>query len=547
MSPLLGRRSAPPLARRLQAVATATDLARGRLPDDVVDRAATVVRRAGDRLALSGEHTVVALAGATGSGKSSLLNALVGETVSVAGVRRPTTATTTAAVWGEEPAADLLAWLDVPRVHRVAAQRTGDPDLDVTVELDGLVLLDLPDHDSTEVAHHLEVDRLVGLVDLLVWVVDPQKYADAALHDRYLAPLASHRDVMVVVLNQVDTLPAGDRPGVLADLRRRLAADGLPGLPVLTTSATTGDGLPALRELLAVRVREKRAAGARLSADLDTVAADLAAAVGQGAPGTVTRALRGELVDALADAAGVPTVVRAVERSVRLRGGRRTGWPVTSWLSRLRPDPLRRLHLDGPRPAVDAERETVSLARTSLPAPTPVQRARVDAAVRTLCDEVTTDLSRPVADAVRRQATGHLDDLGDALDRAVAGTDLGVARTPWWWAVARALQLVLALALVAGALWLLGLLALGALQLPEPTPPRVQGLPVPTLLLVAGAGGGLALGMLGRVATGVTARSRARTARRRLRASLGEVAEQLVLSPVEAELAAYRALRDALA
>ena len=34
--------------------------------------------------------------------------------------------------------------------------------------------------------HRLEVDRLVELVDLLVWVLDPQKYADAALHDRYL-------------------------------------------------------------------------------------------------------------------------------------------------------------------------------------------------------------------------------------------------------------------------------------------------------------------------------------------------------------------------
>jgi hypothetical protein len=57
---------------------------------------------------------------------------------------------------------------------------------------EGVVLLDLPDHDSTEVSHHLEVDRLVQLADLLVWVLDPQKYADAAIHDRYLKPLASH-------------------------------------------------------------------------------------------------------------------------------------------------------------------------------------------------------------------------------------------------------------------------------------------------------------------------------------------------------------------
>ena len=85
------------------------------------------------------------------------------------------------------------------------------------------MLLDLPDHDSTEMAHRLEVDRLVALVDVLVWVLDPQKYADAAVHDRYLRPLARHGDVMVVVLNQVDRLAAADVPDAVADVRRLLA------------------------------------------------------------------------------------------------------------------------------------------------------------------------------------------------------------------------------------------------------------------------------------------------------------------------------------
>ena len=72
----------------------------------------------------------------------------------------------------------LLDWLEVPRRHRHAPEPA----------LDGLVLLDLPDHDSVKLEHRLEVDRLVGLVDVLVWVLDPEKYADAAVHDRYLAP-----------------------------------------------------------------------------------------------------------------------------------------------------------------------------------------------------------------------------------------------------------------------------------------------------------------------------------------------------------------------
>ena len=42
----------------------------------------------------------------------------------------------------------------------------------------------------------------------------------------------------------------------------------------------------------------------------------------------------------------MPTVVDAVEKSMRQRARRATGWPLVSWFSRLRPDPLKRLHLD---------------------------------------------------------------------------------------------------------------------------------------------------------------------------------------------------------
>ena len=57
---------------------------------------------------------------------------------------------------------------------------------------------------------------MVELVDLLVWVADPQKYADAALHDGYLRPLAGHGDAMVVVLNQADRLDDAGARGVRA-------------------------------------------------------------------------------------------------------------------------------------------------------------------------------------------------------------------------------------------------------------------------------------------------------------------------------------------
>jgi len=72
--------------------------------------------------------------------------------------------------------------------------------------LRGLVLLDLPDFDSVEETHRVEVDRILALVDLMVWVLDPQKYADRVVHKQYLSQFSRHRDVTVVVLNQSDLL-----------------------------------------------------------------------------------------------------------------------------------------------------------------------------------------------------------------------------------------------------------------------------------------------------------------------------------------------------
>ena len=203
------------LDRRLSALADACRLADGRLDPALVAEAQAVTAKAGARLGLGVETTVVALAGPTGAGKSLLFNTLTGTELAAVGRRRPTTSTGQAAVWGDG-ADRLLDWLEIPRRHRVAADG-----------LDGLVLLDLPDFDSVEAAHRVEVDRIVSLADLVVWVVDPQKYADASLHGRYLRPLSSHAAAMAVVLNQADLLPARDVDAWRKDMERLLADDGL--------------------------------------------------------------------------------------------------------------------------------------------------------------------------------------------------------------------------------------------------------------------------------------------------------------------------------
>ena len=529
------------IGTRVEGLAQAVKHAEGRLDPDVVESARDVVERASGRLKLSAEHTVVALAGATGSGKSSTFNALTELELSAVGVRRPTTSWATACVWGREGAEELLEWLGIPARHQV----TRDSMLSTGKEddaLQGVVLLDLPDHDSTEVSHHLEVDRLVRLADMFVWVLDPQKYADAAIHDRYLAPLASHKDVMLVVLNHIDTVPEGRREGMLDDVRRLLAEDGLDGVPVIGISAKHGWGIADLKKQIAKRVAEKKATRSRLAADVRAAAQRLDEADG----GALTPSLSKERVvaldDAFADAAGVPTVVRAVADSTRIRANRATGWPVTAWVTRLKPDPLKRLHLD----LGAAGKQLTGAARTSVPQATGVQRARVDTEVRAFADHVSEGLAPSWAAAIRKASTSRLPDLGDRLDRAVATSDLGAERLPAWAGLVRVLQWILIIAAIVGGLWL-ALLAFGSYaRLPEPPTPEVGGFAVPTLLLLGGILLGVLLALVCRVLVSMTARRRAAAADRRLRSAIGEVSGELVVEPVQAELSAHAAMREGL-
>jgi predicted GTPase len=531
----------------LAALDEAIDLLDGRADVAALRRARTVADRAGERLRLSGEHTVVALAGSTGSGKSSLFNAMVGADVSPVGVRRPTTAKAYAAVWGTEGAAPLVQWLGVPRRQTTWRHGSGDawgresgtPTHED--DLDGLVLLDLPDHDSAVVEHQHEVDRLVELVDLLVWVVDPQKYADQVLHERYLRRLAGHSAVTVVVLNKTDTVNPFAAAECAEDLRRLLDEDGLDRAPVITCSARSGLGLDNLRSALVDTVRRRRARNDRLVADVEDVVERLTPFVSLDEPPGVGARDRARLVDALATAAGVPAIGAAVEESWRMRAAGSLGWPPTRWVRRLRPDPLRRLHL-----RFGERREVRAMVRSSVPEPTPVQRAQVDSALRGVTDRAGDGLPDRWMRSLRSAAQGRSGDVRDALDQAVVSTDLGVDRVPLWWRAAAAAQWLLLAAAVVGAGWLLALAFGSYLRLPEPPTPDLYGVPLPTALLVGGLLLGWLLAVVGRSVAAGGAAVRRRRAESRLRSAIEKVAVELMLAPVEAELDRHRRARDAL-
>jgi GTP-binding protein EngB required for normal cell division len=563
MSPLtMGRTkvkamTAEELVERSSALGGALEAGGAQLDPGRSSDAVAVIEKVTARTSITGNHTVVALAGATGSGKSSLFNALVGDTVATVGARRPTTSRPIAAVWGEDDATDLLDWLQVAQRHHVAVAGHGTagsgrkaPSVsEPAFNLDGLVLLDLPDFDSRVEAHRLESERVLELVDVFVWVTDPQKYADARLHDDFLKVLATHDAVTVVVLNQADRLSAEGVQQIRGDLARLTAEDGIAGVQVLATSATTRTGLDEFRMRLGTAVAARNAAQARLAADIRATAVRLRADVGHSEP-VLADKVDADLVDALARAAGIPTVVAAVERDYRNQALSRTGWPFTRWVRGLRPDPMKRLRLDTKdsvqeKSAVNAGDVRSVLGRSSLPPPTPAARAAVDLATRGVGDRAADGLPNRWAEAVSDAATPPGPELADALDQAVVGTSLRM-RAPLWWRVFGTAQLLLALVGVLGLVWLAVLVVLGWLALPDVGTPSLGPVPYPLLMFAGGLLLGLVLAALARWLARIGARRRGRVIRGRLTEAVSGVAAQRIVGPVRAVLARHRTTRERL-
>ncbi|WP_084106166.1 GTPase [Demequina sp. NBRC 110056] len=304
------------LRERVERLRASMEWASEAIPPSVRGLVEETIVRCEERLAMGVDHTVVALAGGTGSGKSSLFNAIVGREFAVPGVARPTTSEVSAAVWGGGAEA-LLDWLEIGVDRRLA--REFDPlDEDDEADLSGMVLLDLPDHDSINADNRAVVDRVVPMADLLLWVVDPQKYADHALHAFYLRAASERDRPSLVVLNHVDRLSTEDAWAVARDLQRLLAVDGMTQVPVMPVSAKSGHGLDILRAELAGAVSARTVAAEAVRADLVSAGRALAGALAKDADPSLPDP--DELVAALARAAGVDA--RAEAAAAWARGAR---------------------------------------------------------------------------------------------------------------------------------------------------------------------------------------------------------------------------------
>jgi GTP-binding protein EngB required for normal cell division len=558
----------------------------------LLDDAEAVLKRAGERLRLSSNHTVIALAGGTGSGKSTLFNALSGATFSPPGVTRPMTRHVHACVWGMQGAAPLLDWLGVQRRHRYARASVLDSG---ESDLDGLILLDLPDHDSVVTASMAAVDRLSKLADMVIWVLDPQKYADAAVHNRYLIPLAGHAAVFTVVLNQIDNLSPQQARDCEEDLRRLLDHEGLMDAPVFPVSARTGAGLEELRVLLTETVARGRAVSDRIAADIDammdgfavyggpqvapdtalaTVAAPLAAPLAADAaqpktlskpPWDLTEEERAEaaapapskppwedatpdgsrrdtsdqsvnvprepaarLADAFAQAAGISAVAQSMASTREAQAARLTGWPASRLFGKRR----------GPGAARRAAEVAVGQA----------QQSEVDNALTAFADAIGGGLPEPWASSLRAAARCNAGMVPQALAGAVQAT-VSENRTgpPGWWRLVTAWQWLLTI-LAAVGIVLSAVIAVVRLTGHHQGWISEVSL-IPWLLIMAVAM--LILGYVTAVScrnAAVTAADRERvTAEQAMRARVAGVTHDLVLLATGREIAQYERFRRELA
>jgi hypothetical protein len=377
-----------------------------------------------------------------------------------------------------------------------------------------------------------------------VWVLDPQKYADAAVHSRYLVPMAGHSAVIAVVLNQIDLLGAGQVDDCEADLRRLLDTEGLPDVRVVGTSALTGAGMDELRKVLLETVLARQASLQRIEADVDAIAARFGPYAGDESAGAVAATLPAASAEALAEAfaraAGVAGVGSALQSARELKAVDHVGWPV-AWLAErvLQRDPVRKIRLGT---LWDELRGTSAGSGGA-------QQADIDTAVTVIADEAGRGLPAPWPGTVRAAARSRAADVPGELGAAIAKTlPPENSVLPWWRAVAIWQGLLLGAAAVTLG-WLVALLVLGVFGAAPHAPSLVSDvsyLPWVVLLLTAV----LVLGWLtasGCMNLAVREAGREREqVERRMREEIALVAQRLVVTPAEQELSEFARFREEL-
>ncbi len=173
---------------------------------------------------------LVVVGGSTGAGKSTLVNTLVGDRVTVPGLLRPTTRSPVLVHHPEDGrwfGADRL----LPELARVS-QPTNDQ---FAIQLvpsaavpRGLAILDAPDVDSVDERNRELASQLLAAADLWLFVTSAARYSDQVPWD-HLKNAVERNTAVALVLSRTS---ADDVATVSVHLARMMAARGLKDSPL---------------------------------------------------------------------------------------------------------------------------------------------------------------------------------------------------------------------------------------------------------------------------------------------------------------------------
>jgi hypothetical protein len=501
------------------------------------DEARTVAREIADRLGFPAETYVLALVGGTGVGKSSVLNALAGSSVSDASARRPTTAEPRAWVprTSRPELGGLLGWLGIP---------DGEVRDHEHHELGDVAILDLPDLDSVETTHRERVEAILPRVDAVVWVTDPEKYHDAILHDDFLSDWLPRLDRQVVVLNKTDRLTGEDAQRVRHDLERDLALKAGRGgrgslVRVLLTSARGSEpgGIEPLRTWLSAAVEAKRVVRAHVVTAIAAAVTALARAAGvdptaRAKPfvdGPSRRATSDRVSAELLRVVDLPAAERQAVAATRARARARGSGPLAGITSRLYRWSGRQARVADPGAFLARWRERGSLAPAL-----DVLRSALEAPLR----EAPPSTRAALATSMEPAALGT--SLARAVDRAIAARAADVPSSRIWPLIGL-LQTVATLVLVFAGAWVVLWVVL-RFPADSVTVPVFGQLPMPFLVLVAALLAGYLIARLLGLHAGWVGRRWARTLAEDVRERVEREVEISALAGLDRLEAARRGL-----
>lgn len=264
------------LRRVVSATAFSLSSADGEQRRDARDRLRREIEAMIARVRALGSPLLVVVGGVTGSGKSTIVNTLVGRAVSRTGVIRPTTGNPVLIVHPVDAHwfTDDRVLSDFARVELEGAitrfddDDDGAPRLQLVTDEDaalGLALVDAPDIDSVSARNRAIADALLDAADVWLWCTSAAKYADAESM-RYLARAGSRRTALAVALTRVEP---EDVEELREDFREKLVERAAlePELFVVESDRVIDERLPRptvgsierwLRELSGPMVRRSR-------------------------------------------------------------------------------------------------------------------------------------------------------------------------------------------------------------------------------------------------------------------------------------------------